>query len=94
MSNQTNKMRGETDFNSDEVLPWPFHTLKLFKFYEALSLQQLVRNLMQKQFTKAFTITKGNKVHGWSLNISKTHRHKASHTIRWEKWIMGIEVRT
>ena len=59
-----NKMRGETDFNSDEVLPWPFHTLKLFKFYKALSLQQLVRNIMQKQFTKAFTSQKGNKVHG------------------------------
>ena len=58
MSNQTNEVRGEADFSSDEVLPWPFHTLKLFKFYKALSLQQLVRNIMQKQFTKAFTISK------------------------------------
>ena len=72
MSNQSNKVRGGTDFNSDEVLPWPFHTLTLFKFYKAIGLQQQLGNIMQK----AFTIPKGNKVHGWSLNISKTHRQK------------------
>ena len=52
MSNQPNKMRGEADFNSDEVLPWPFHTLTLFKFYKAISLQQQLRNIMHKKLSR------------------------------------------
>ena len=88
MPNQINKMRGETDFNFDEVLPWDFHTLKLFKFYKALRLQQIVRNIMQTSSHKSRR-KQGAQLEPQHFEKSITERHLRNRDGK--KQFMGIE---
>ena len=92
MSNQTNKVRGEADFNSDEVLPWPFHTLKLFKFYKALSLQQIVRNIMQTSSHKSRR-KQGVQLEPQHFEKSITERHLMNRDEKTSLWALRNEDR-